>query len=308
MTKRIMSGAHDWTGQSTPGGLQVDRIASRTPLKWFVSCPRCSSHWTEPHQSVSYAKCRNVSCGVTGNPRSAQARPGAQEAVRSRDSESARRFRNEEAEREEQERVAAEERQKVERTQRAEEQRQAVRDRQRAFIAEGVATGIDPMFQIDPNTLSGQIAVPRAEVAAWNAEQARIFKATCPDYVRFQSAATFDALVGYLKRNANLVLVSAWQWQKAFERLKELGLIHESPVPAPEPKPAPRPVFVDVNHAIERSGPETFTGRDWQTGKDREFTQREVDRMSADEFKRSFKVIPSVAGLFTEMKAQREVQ
>lgn len=302
-TRREMSGFRDLTGTVNPSGQRITRMVSRNPLRWEVTCDHCKT--VQPavlHARAQYVSCRNVTCGQTAPaPRSAQAQPGAPEAVRSRDSQSARQFRNAEAEREGQERQVAEEQATAERTQREEEQLEAVRERQRKYFAELILTGPDAEFVIDPDTLAGKIAVPRADVDRWNRQQAQQFKAACPEYARYQSNETFAALTSYIQRNANLTLVSARQWLWAFQRLRDLGLIHETPAPAPEPKPAPRPAL-EVNLGIERSGPETFEGIDPLTGEARTYTKRQVDRMSAAEYKARFPVIPTVAELLTAMK------
>lgn len=49
----------------------------------------------------------------------------------------------------------------------------------------------------------------------------------------------------------------------------------------PEPEPVSRPEPSFVNLSIEPTRPKTFTGRDESTGLEREYTQREIDRMGA---------------------------
>jgi hypothetical protein len=95
-TTREMIGVEDLTGQRF-GNVIVRGMVSRHPLTWELSCILCGSSWNERHERVRYGRCRNNSCGRTASENRAtlastgQAMPG----VRSRDSESARRFQRE---------------------------------------------------------------------------------------------------------------------------------------------------------------------------------------------------------------------
>jgi len=46
-------------------GIHVERLASRSPVRWYVRCGQCGSHWTEEHGRVRYIGCRNQHCGQT---------------------------------------------------------------------------------------------------------------------------------------------------------------------------------------------------------------------------------------------------
>jgi len=66
----------------------------------------------------------------------------------------------------------------------------------------------------------------------------------------------------------------------------------------------PKPAF--VNLSIEPApDPKTFIGRDCETGLDREFTQWEVDRMSSEQYRRTFRIAPTMTDLFIAMDEQR---
>jgi hypothetical protein len=99
MSERVMHGIEDLTGHEFRG-IHVERLASRFPVRWYVRCGQCGSNWVEDHNRVRYIGCRNTNCGRTpSGTRStiAQAVQGVT-AVRSRDSESARRFHAEQGE------------------------------------------------------------------------------------------------------------------------------------------------------------------------------------------------------------------
>jgi hypothetical protein len=106
----------------------------------------------------------------------------------------------------------------------------------------------------------------------------------------FHCDANMRTLLGYLERN-HCQIFTQEMLKRAALRLDEYHLLEERP---PEP---PKPVPVEVNLTIDRSmetpAPVTYTGYDQQTGLEREFTAREVDRMSADEFRRIFRVYRS---------------
>jgi len=91
-----MSGTENLEGRDF-NGLRVVRMVSRRPVVWEVQCIRCNSHWNESHSRVRYATCRNNNCGhAPSEPRTTIAQTGkAVTATRSRDSESARQFQNE---------------------------------------------------------------------------------------------------------------------------------------------------------------------------------------------------------------------
>jgi hypothetical protein len=54
------------------------------------------------------------------------------------------------------------------------------------------------------------------------------------------------------------------------------------------------------------SGPKTYVGRDYVTGAERTFTEREVNRMSSLEYQRAFPVLGSVSELFTVLSDERK--
>ena len=93
MTSRVMPGIEDLTGREF-NGIRVERLASRSPVRWHVRCTKCGSNWIEDHVRVRYIGCRNASCG---RPASEPRRPLVQTgnaipATRTRDSDSARQF------------------------------------------------------------------------------------------------------------------------------------------------------------------------------------------------------------------------
>jgi len=95
-------GFENLSGQQR-GNLIVESRASLQPLRWSVRCTVCGSSWNEPHstlvQSVPPA-CRNSACGRVAESSRSSANVGViPTGVRSTDSDSARRFAQEQTRR-----------------------------------------------------------------------------------------------------------------------------------------------------------------------------------------------------------------
>ncbi len=165
-------------------------------------------------------------------------------------------------------------------------------------IRDRISTGIDDAFQIDPATFT---PLPRGISAAqYNKAQAQQFRQSNPDF--YPSDFNLREITEYIARNTptNFILVSATQLQWAFERLRAYGLLEERPEPEPEPEIVPEPA--------NPSEPEIFVGIDQETGEERTFSKFQVDRMSAEEYRRTFPTAKTVKDLFNAMRVQRDQQ
>lgn len=193
-----------------------------------------------------------------------------------------------EAERKQQERIAELQR----------EQQNTLRQLH-AIERERVANGKDDQFTVDPATTVGT-GVPLSQLDAWNETQAKQFVAETPGY--YPCKENVSAIVEYIERNApGLKLLSAAQFAAAYKRLSAYGLLKERPAPAPEPAPAPKRVNLTVSEAPKPATPKTYTGRDPLTGRDKEFTEREVDRMGSEEYRRTFPVETNINAIVARM-------
>jgi len=170
---------------------------------------------------------------------------------------------------------------------------------------EQIATGKDDQFVIDPATCG--TGIPTKEVATWQSSQYTQFLTDNPEF--HQCPENAEAISSYLARNTQkpLKLISAKQLGDAFRRLSEYGLLKSKP--APERKPLERPQHINLDFAPEPikpvTEPKTYKGRDYATGLEREFTEREINRMGSLEFQRAFEVIPTVSELFTQLSEAR---
>lgn len=96
----MMYGTEDLTGQHR-GTLLVERAVSLRPLRWHVRCEVCGTSFQVDHmrlQNGAVNACPNNLCGKTpAVSRSTSAQTGQRvEAIRSRDTESARDFHQQE--------------------------------------------------------------------------------------------------------------------------------------------------------------------------------------------------------------------
>ena len=141
---------------------------------------------------------------------------------------------------------------------------------------EMIANGEDPDgAYVAPEVAGTQITVDEAR--QFNAVEAQKFMANTPEFYRSDPNVT--ALFDYLDRNG-LQIVTAEMFRRAFERLRDYGLLQERP---PEPTPEPRVVETEPVTAPELE--ETFVGIDPRNGREKIFNRTEVDNLSADEFK-----------------------
>lgn len=294
-TQRVMSGIASFEGR-TVNSLTVGPMVSRRPEpRYQVTCNRCGTVSTETQGRIrsGAARCQSATCGkdrlrdhLNDTPQKARRRAEEHEAQlrHERETQQAAKIEAMQADFQKNSRAVA------------------------LAIKERIEKGKDDGFFVSPELMS--VSMPNEEAARFNREQAAIFARENPEYERYRSDETVNALGDYLARNG-VRIADAATIKAAFHRLKEFGLIHPNPLPTPEPAPRPEPVYVNLE--IDRqeaqpeqpTGPKVYIGRDWETGEDRQFTQREIDRMSSLEYKRAFPIAPTIAELLTAMEDQR---
>lgn len=274
-TQRVMSGVANFEGKRI-NTLRIGAMVSRHPLpKYQTVCERCGTQSTVGQREIATgaAHCRNSGCGkdklrayLSDTPRKALER----EAERKRAAVSA-----------------------------AEKALQTTADQISRTIRERIANGRDADIFVTPELRN--VKMTEQDAIRFNKQQAAQFASETPEYESYRSDATFQAIGNYFERNG-IAIADAAMIRAAFERLRTYGLIHPNTVaqqelePEAEPEPLPEP---------ESSGVELFIGRDWETGNRREFTRREIDRMSADEYRKAFPVATTFSSLFTAMGQSR---
>jgi hypothetical protein len=293
-TIRVMTGTADFSGQKV-NSLRIGAMLSRRPEpRYETACEICGTKSSETQSRIrsGVARCLNSGCGkdriraiVEDTPSRARKRAEAAEAAKRRQLE---------------ERQAAE-------LAETEAAFKKTTDQLALTIRERILKGRDDELFVTPELL--RASMPTVEAEKFNAEQAAEFVRTNPDYEAYRSDETLHAIMDYFSRNGVRIFDAA-MIKAAFTRLRDYGVIQKRPVPKVEPEPRPQPTRVNLTierkepEPVKPSGPKTYMGRDWETGKEREFTEREVNRMSSKEYARAFPVAPTFAELLTAMNAE----
>lgn len=145
------------------------------------------------------------------------------------------------------------------------------------------------------------------ELAAFNRAETKAFRDATAEW--HPTSNNVSTLIAYYT-NRGINVIDRTMLKSAYLLLKKSGLLDE-----PEPEPTPAPVAAPVAEAQEenfdniprlpldfrspvawkRDTQEIHKGIDLTTGQPREYTQFEVDRMSAEEFARCFVVRKGLA-------------
>jgi hypothetical protein len=288
-----MTGTADFSGQKV-NTLRIGAMVGRRPEPRYTGlCRVCKSSTTVTQSMIrsGTARCLSTSCG---KDRLREHLNDSPRKMREREESEQRRIQREREERQAAELAEVEEQFKKTTNQIAE------------TIRERLLTQKDDEFEIDPSTFKPLPSGVSAE--DYNTQQVKLFLQENADY--FPCQENLEAMTSYIQRNGpNLKLVSAVQWAWAYRRLSEYGIL--KPRPAPESFQRPQPVRINLEFEQRKpeqekpTGSKIFIGRDPETGRDREYTSREIDRMSSKEYARTFPVAPTVAALLTAMEADR---
>jgi hypothetical protein len=94
-----------------------------------------------------------------------------------------------------------------------------------------------------------------------------------------------DLVTDYLLRQG-CQIANVEAYERAFRRLVEAGLLE----PKPKPQPIPAPVALEETEFLPGPEPESefYEGIDLATGRPKTYTRYQVNRMSADVYKRTF--------------------
>ncbi len=167
---------------------------------------------------------------------------------------------------------------------RAEERLQKTARELYAIEKEAVTSGKpDPGF-VMPESVRGK-GMRLSQLENFHREESAKFIASTPDY--FPCPENLKTMTDYLAQQG-LKIVDAATFRAAFERLRYLGMLKERPEPEPEPQPEPQPEIDPEAARLNRL-------RDYETkpvaefcGK--EYSQRELDLLSSDEYLRVMRV------------------
>lgn len=146
-----------------------------------------------------------------------------------------------------------------------------------------------------------------AELEAFNRAEARAFYTATPEWQRLavvsENIETLQSV--FAKRGLTVVARESWAW--AFRTLLKVGLLLEpsdieleTPARAPVVSPIPGPTEESFDNiprlplghqapaAYRREAEQTYTGIDSFTGRERDYTQIEVDRMDSETYRKTF--------------------
>jgi hypothetical protein len=269
--------------------------------RYRAVCNKCGSEGVFPLPQIkNIQECFNRACrvGIATKPnKPAYDKPSQREPEKPEELPvgSLKEFREREAERE---RIASELRteQEAERA-RAEQEaiaklKQSAQDAIRQITAnerKALQSLPDDQIYVSPN-LTGA-SMTKADAERHNLENARAFVASTPGY--YKSEANSQALQAYFKLN-NIGIYDASMLAKAYERLRSVGLIEDAPAYQPEAAPAPFDYGIhldddDIVTAPVQAKPgrydKVISGYDLTTGEPRLYSEHELDKLSASEYK-----------------------
>lgn len=167
------------------------------------------------------------------------------------------------------------------------EQRESDRKaKQAAYWKEAVETGPDPKLFVSPELATAEMK--KSEAESHNLEQVNKFISTTPEYSEFKSPDNAEKIIAYLSKNG-VNIFDVPTLKAAFHRLRDLGIV--TPRPAPEPPPAmtPAPKRTTAPKPINPKD-EIVDGWELDGSAPRKWTQRELDRLSATDYRRALRI------------------
>jgi hypothetical protein len=271
-TKRIMIGVADFTGQRI-STLRIGEMVNRHPLPRYTTiCERCGTRGTAGQRDIATGKARCLFAGC------------GKDRLREYLSDTPRKSA---------EREAARKRKAVSD---AEAQLKDTHRQLAAVVRERLLGKVKDPGRIAVDRQLIGIRMSSADASRFNKAEFAKFRAANPDV--HWSDELLENLGRYFDVNG-LGIISANMLAALFARYRDAGMLPHPPQAKLEPEPAPEPM------PEQPSGPKVFVGRDWNTGRECEYTETEVERMSSDEFKRAFKVLPTFTELLSAMEHDR---
>lgn len=265
MNTRVMVGVADLSGQRV-NNLRIGAMVARHPLpRYETVCERCGAKSMVGQRDIATGKARCLAAGC-GNDK-----------LREYLNDSPRKAAERDAQRKRAVLSAAEEHLK----QTYRQLNAVVRERLTGRVRDSDRIPIDP-------AVAG-ITMTLEEAAQFNRGEFRKYRDTHPEI--YWTPELVEQLGRYFDANG-LQIVTAAMLGRLIERFREAGLLPDAPELQNARVPEP------VEESEQPSGPEVHIGRDWQTGEKREYTEREVNRMSSEEFKRAFPIAPTFRDFF----------
>jgi hypothetical protein len=148
----------------------------------------------------------------------------------------------------------------------------------------------DPLWILPESAKGLRMSLEKAKLFAQ--EQADLFVGQEKSW--FKCRKNFETITGFLIEQGCLI-PNVDCFKLAFERLTALGLLEQRPVEAsaPEPQSQSEPPQAAVTETQDE-----LLGWDLATGEPRRYSQFEVSKMSSDEYRRAFHVVPKFTRSF----------
>lgn len=144
----------------------------------------------------------------------------------------------------------------------------------------------DPEWEL-PKSAAG-LSMPQSEVDGFVAAEAARFVAENADcYVVCKE--NYQAIMRYLADQKTVLIPNADVFKAAFERLSRLDLLRQKPEPTPEPEPTPTEELEQIKQEAPAEGG-LIAGFDLETGQPRQYSQKEIWKMSSADLKKAFKM------------------
>ena len=318
-TTRIMPGLSDLTGDKY-GTLLVQRMVSRQPEpRYAVICERCSTTTTATHSRLrnGAVHCQFSGCGKPTKRGGRDLLSEQRHQIAERENQRrldelavselrmAAEVNSLDWEKRDANRQADEERRDTRAQEAAEAAQRQRAESQRQYWAEAVQESPDPRLYVTPELLTAKMS--KTAASAHNSAEVAKFIETTSDFAEYRTPQNADKLLAYLERNGVRIFDAA-MLNAAFIRLRDLGILEKRPTPTPvRPTEQPRRVNLTIAQSTPEAParPKMYRGRDYGTGLERDFSEREVNRMSSLEYQRAFAVAPTVSELFTAMSDAR---
>jgi hypothetical protein len=164
---------------------------------------------------------------------------------------------------------------------------------------------LEPDLQIFiPDYMYAKAFASEQELEEFNRTEAKVFYESTPEWRKLATAENIALLQSvFLKRG--ITAVSREMYASAFRLVEKAGLLEDPEIEAPAPLPVVTPVEpqeenfdniprLPLGHqtpvAYRRDTQQSYRGIDLLTGRERDYTQIEVDRMDSETYRKVFNV------------------
>jgi hypothetical protein len=160
-------------------------------------------------------------------------------------------------------------------------------DLAKVYIARLRGEVADPERFISPEVETIRLTAKQAD--DYTTSQWKVYSSDHPEIYWGVNGELIDDLARYFEKNGIKIITA-----EMIARMSEYNLLPERPAPVP----IPEPIHETEPQQPVPAGPQTYIGRDWETGQDREFSDREINRMSSEQYARAFPVVKDLREIF----------